>query len=145
MHNIIHKGVIEKDRWPHDHIKVLADWEALPHKSGTAVQLGQEQSPLPLFEYLSVIELIAIHFTNFMDGRAFSHARELREHGYKGELRATGGFITDQLHYLTRCGFDSFEFTEDINLEHALLQLNPFDEHYQGAMDNPTPLFNRRS
>jgi uncharacterized protein (DUF934 family) len=145
MHNIIHKGVIEKDRWPHDHVKPLADWEALPHKSGTAVQLEQDQPPAPLFQHLNVIELIAIHFTNFMDGRAFSYARELRERGYKGELRATGNFISDQLHYLQRCGFDSFEFAEDINLEQALLQLNPFNEHYQGATDNPTPLFNRRS
>ncbi len=145
MHNIIHKGVIEKDRWPHDHIKSLTDWQALPHRSGTAVQLEQDQPPAPLFEHLDVIELIAINVTNFMDGRGFSHARELRERGYQGELRATGSFITDQLHYLQRCGFDSFEFTEDTNLEHALLQLNPFDEHYQGAIDNPTPLFKRRS
>jgi uncharacterized protein (DUF934 family) len=145
MHNIIHRGVIEKDRWPHDHIKSLTDWEALPHKSGTAVQLEQEQLPAPLFKHLGVIELIAINFTNFMDGRGFSHARELRERGYKGELRATGNFLIDQSHYLQRCGFDSFEFAEDINLEDALLQLNPFDEHYQGAIDNPTPLFSRRT
>ncbi len=59
MHNIIHKGVIEKDRWPHGHIKSLTDWEELPHKSGTAVQLEQEQLPAPLFKHLDVIELIA--------------------------------------------------------------------------------------
>jgi uncharacterized protein (DUF934 family) len=145
MHNIIHKGVIEKDRWPHGHIKSLTDWITLPHKSGTAVQLEQEEPPTPLLEFLDVIELIAINFENFMDGRGFSYARELRELGYKGELRATGVFLIDQSHYLQRCGFDSFEFPEGTNLEDALLQLNPFDEHYQGAIDNPAPLFNRRS
>lgn len=90
--------------------------------------------------------LIAIEFTTFMDGRAFSIARTLREQfDYTGELRALGNFIPDQLHYLSRCGFDAFQFPDDV--EDSTIQecLNAFSEHYQAAVDDPQPLFRRRA
>ena len=144
MPELTHNGVIEKDRWPADHIKSLEQWLALPGHASTAVRLEQDEPPTPLFEDLAVIQLIVINFTNFMDGRAFSHARELRDKGYTGELRASGKFLVDQLHYLKRCGFDSFEFDEDYPLKDALAHFSVFDEHYQAAMDEPEPLFRRR-
>lgn len=53
---------------------------------------------------------IELHFPKFTDGRAYSQARLLRERlGYTGELRATGVVLRDQLPFLLRCGFDSFE------------------------------------
>ena len=56
------------------------------------------------------LDLIALHFPKFSDGRAYSQARLLRERlGYQGELRATGGVLQDQLPFMLRCGFDSFE------------------------------------
>jgi uncharacterized protein (DUF934 family) len=56
------------------------------------------------------LDLIALHFPKFSDGRAYSQARLLRERlGYAGELRATGGVLQDQLPFMLRCGFDSFE------------------------------------
>ena len=145
MPELIHRGVIEQDRWHAGHIKTLEQWLALPGKAATAVCLEQDQPPTPLLEHLGVIELVVINFTNFMDGRGFSYARELRECGYAGELRASGNFIVDQLHYLQRCGFDSFEFDDGINSEDALAYLRIFGEHYQGAIDEPQPLFRRRS
>ena len=71
--------------------------------------------------------------------------RDLREHGYRGELRAVGAFLPDQMHYLRRCGFDAFQFNDESRLEEGLRQLDIFSEHYQGAMDEPRPLFRRRS
>jgi uncharacterized protein (DUF934 family) len=54
--------------------------------------------------------LIALSFPKFVDGRAFSTATLLRDkHGYAGELRAVGNVLTDQISYMRRCGFDSFE------------------------------------
>jgi uncharacterized protein (DUF934 family) len=51
-----------------------------------------------------------LHCPKFTDGRAYSQARLLRErYGYRGELRATGAVLQDQLPFLLRCGFDSFE------------------------------------
>ena len=144
MPKLIHKGVVMADQRPLDHIKTVDQWLDLPDKKGSPVRLNQDESPAPLFDMLSTIELIIIDFTSFMDGRGFSHARDLRERGYTGELRASGNFIVDQLHYLQRCGFDSFELGDTVDLEDALSQLKVFDEHYQGAIDEPQPLFKRR-
>ena len=54
--------------------------------------------------------LIALAFPKFSDGRAFSTARLLRDkHGYRGELRAVGNVLSDQIPLMRRVGFDSFE------------------------------------
>lgn len=54
--------------------------------------------------------LIALGFPKFSDGRAFSTARLLREkHGFKGELRAVGDVLADQIPFMRRVGFDSYE------------------------------------
>jgi uncharacterized protein (DUF934 family) len=61
---------------------------------------------------LSRFALIALDFPKFSDGRAFSTARLLREkHGYAGELRAVGNVLADQIPFMRRVGFDTFEVT----------------------------------
>lgn len=145
MPKLIRDGKLEDDRWPADHIRPLEQWQALPGKAATAVRLEQDQPPAPLLEYLDAIQLIVYHFSTFMDGRAFSYARELRDRGYQGELRATGHFLLDQLHYLSRCGFDSFELADNVKLKDALAQFALFDQHYQASQKEPLPLFRRRS
>ncbi|MEH6590307.1 MAG: DUF934 domain-containing protein [Halioglobus sp.] len=122
----------------------LPQWESLSDKAGSAVQLESDQAPAPLLKHLNDIALITINFPVFTDGRGFSYARELRERGYQGELRAVGGFIRDQLYYLKRSGFNAFLFTSDTEAEAALASLNDFSEHYQAAIDEPQPLFRRR-
>ncbi|MES2826026.1 MAG: DUF934 domain-containing protein [Pseudomonadota bacterium] len=104
----------------------------------TAEQLGDDAKKLPL---------IGVNFPGFMDGRAFSTARLLRErYGFTGELRAVGSFIRDQLCYLRRCGVNSFAFSNtEINLEAALKSLQDFNEYYQASVDQPLPLFRRRA
>ena len=89
------------------------------------------------------LPVIAIEFPAFTDGRGFSLARLLRErYHYKGELRAVGNAIRDQLCYLKRCGFNAFEIDGDI--EAAVASLNDFTESYQTSVDQPEPLFTRR-
>ena len=59
---------------------------------------------------LDRLKLIVLNFPKFTDGRAYSQARLLRGRlGYSGELRATGAVFLDQLPFLLRCGFDSYE------------------------------------
>jgi len=59
------------------------------------------------------LELIALEFPKFTDGRAYSTARRLREQwGFTGELRAVGDVLLDQIPLMLRCGFDSFEITD---------------------------------
>jgi len=56
--------------------------------------------------------LVALAFAKFADGRAFSYARILRDrYGFRGELRATGDVLIDEIPLMLRCGFDSFEVT----------------------------------
>ncbi|MEZ5503085.1 MAG: DUF934 domain-containing protein [Halioglobus sp.] len=154
MPRLIKRGVITEDPWlpanpaadtaAPGHICTLEQWQRLVEKSGSAVQLEPGQEPLPLFDDLAKILLVVINFPVFTDGRGFSYGRDLREHGYTGELRAAGYFIRDQLTYLSRCGFDAFQLTDESGLEAALDSFQDFSEHYQAAIDQPLPLFRRR-
>lgn len=90
--------------------------------------------------------LIAIEFPKFLDGRGYSSARLLRDRlGYRGELRAVGNVLRDQLFYMARCGFDSFALEAGKDIEGALSALDDFSVAYQGASDDPRPLFRRVS
>jgi uncharacterized protein (DUF934 family) len=56
--------------------------------------------------------MIALSFPKFSDGRTFSTARLLREkHRFAGELRAVGNVLADQIPFMRRVGFDSYEVT----------------------------------
>lgn len=90
--------------------------------------------------------VIAIHFPKFVDGRGYSLARLLRErYGYRGELRAVGDVLHDQLYFMARVGFDAFALRGDKNVELALNSaFKTFSDSYQGAVDQPLPLFQRR-
>jgi uncharacterized protein (DUF934 family) len=75
-----------------------------------ALTLANTDDVLELGARLVGVKLVVLHFPKFTDGRAYSQARLLRERlGYSGELRATGAVFLDQLPFLLRCGFDSFE------------------------------------
>ncbi len=142
MPRVIKNGRIVEDAG--SETLTLDQWLAAEDKA-QAVCLEPGEAPLPLFGHLEVIPLVAINFPTFMDGRGFSYARELRERGYQGELRATGEFIRDQLTYLARCGFDAFEPADESQLEDALPRLQDFSEAYQASPDRPLPLFRRRA
>jgi uncharacterized protein (DUF934 family) len=109
-----------------------------------AVVLEADQPPSAIEVDLSSLAMVVINFPIFTDGRGFSYARELRDLGFTGELRATGHFIRDQLNYLKRCGFNAFEFEGDEDLEQALSSLNDFSEVYQADSLQKEPLFRRR-
>jgi uncharacterized protein (DUF934 family) len=58
------------------------------------------------------LSLIVLRFARFADGRPYSLARQLRDHwGYRGELRAAGEVLRDQIALLQRAGFDALEIT----------------------------------
>lgn len=93
---------------------------------------------------LTAWALVALEFPKFSDGRAYSQARLLRErYGYRGELRAVGDVLRDQLFFMARSGFDAFELRADRSLEEALLAFNDFSDSYQPAADQPLPLYRR--
>jgi uncharacterized protein (DUF934 family) len=98
-----------------DIIVSLDQWqehrETLRGRNGRlGLRLKSDQPPAGIAEDLRYFDLIALEFPRFGDGRAYSYARLLRErYGFTGELRAVGNVLRDQLFFMLRCGFDSFE------------------------------------
>ena len=90
-------------------------------------------------------DLIALDFPAFVDGRSYSHARLLRDrYSFKGELRAVGDVLRDQLFYMQRCGINSFQLREDKNLEDALNAFSEISVKYQIAADGAEPIYKYR-
>lgn len=125
----------------------LAQKDSLQSRGDLGVWIDSDESAFDLGDDAKTLPLVAVNFPVFMDGRAFSTARLLRDRfGFSGELRAIGAFIRDQLCYLSRCGVNAFRFDDDsIDLEEAKKSLSDFSEFYQAGVDQPTPLFRRRA
>lgn len=60
------------------------------------------------------VEMIAVGFPAFSDGRGFTLARHLRARGFGGRLRAKGHVIADQYAMARRAGFDEVEIPDDL-------------------------------
>ena len=103
----------------------LAQWLALgaeARRGGNAplgVRLDAGEMVDALLPDLDRIALVALSFPKFADGRAFSKASLLRRHGFKGEIRAVGDVLWDQLQLMRRCGFDAFLIENEPTI-HAL-------------------------
>ena len=126
----------------------MTDWPALRSRlNASSAQIGVRAAnttePEILEKDLSRLNLIAIDFPIFTDGRGYSLARLLREAGFRGELRAIGDILPDQIFYLARCGFDTFALKDGQSPETALAALHTFSTSYQAAADTPLPLYRR--
>src|SRR5690606_7942866 len=94
---------------------------------------------------LKQLPLVALNFPGFMDGRSYSTAVILRQHyRYDGELRAIGDVLRDQLFYMQRCGFTTFDLKDSVSLEDAAKAFQDFTTNYQSTVTEPEPLFRRR-
>jgi uncharacterized protein (DUF934 family) len=107
-------------------------------------RLGVVLSPAHKVEILapdiSRFALIGADFPGPSEGRGYSQARLLREHWkFDGELRATGYVRRDQLFFMARCGFNSFELP-DADIEDAHTALSTFSWAYQPSNDAGLPL-----
>lgn len=87
-----------------------------------------------------LLALVAVEFPTFRDGRGYTTARLLRERfGFKGELRAVGDVLRDQVLFMHRCGFDAFEVADEAALEGLKAAMAEFTVFYQPATDDRTP------
>ncbi|MBV2205374.1 MULTISPECIES: DUF934 domain-containing protein [Stutzerimonas stutzeri group] len=112
---------------------------------GLGIWLDSNEEVEEIADDLEHFQVIALNFPKFTDGRHYSSARLLRErYGYKGEIRAIGDVLRDQLFYMRRCGFDAFAVRADRDPEDALQSLKDFSVRYQAAVDERLPLFRRR-
>jgi uncharacterized protein (DUF934 family) len=81
------------------------------------------------------LALIGARFSGASEGRGYTQARLLRErYQFQGELRATGYVRTDQLFFMARCGFNSFELAEQ-DLAPGLAAFSTFSAAYQASND----------
>jgi uncharacterized protein (DUF934 family) len=119
--------------------------DVLESATGAGLWLATDADPAAIATDLARLEVIAIRFASFTDGRGYSLARLLRErHGYRGEVRAIGEVLRDQLYYLASCGFDAFVLRDDEDADAALTAFDDFSEAYQTSVLRPNPLFRRR-
>lgn len=85
--------------------------------------------------YLDRLELIALVFAGFKDGRAFSQARKIREQlHFTKEIRATGHLLPDQYQFLIRTGFSTVSLPETANLMTWKKAMHDFNIAYQPAL-----------
>jgi len=108
------------------------------------VALANDADPRDLS--LTGVERIDLNFPKFTDGRAFSQAFLLsRRLGFKGDIRATGDVLVDQLAQMDRSGFTSAVLRAD--QDHALAEraLQNYPGRvvgtYQGDAVDTTPHF----
>ena len=168
---LIEAGEVVTDRW-----RQIGDDEALPfgdiivslerlqrdaddlqqRPGGLGVLLPPGAELAPIVALLPRLQLVAISFPAFRDGRGFSLARELRErHGFTGEIRAVGHVLPDHYVFLMRCGVSTVqvEAAQDPVQWRTALQsvrtgytadaessepLSPLRRHLRIAADNAT-------
>lgn len=167
MQKLIKDGVIQENTWtlvaksegeasavavPAGQVLIpvsvwLAQKEQLQSRTDIGVWFDSDEAADLIADDANRFAVIGVSFPLFMDGRSFSTARLLRErYGFKGELRAVGNFIRDQLCYLRRCGVNAFAFANpEADLEEAVKSLADLQEYYQASVDQPLPLFRRRA
>ena len=110
--------------------------QLLQRPDPVGVRLGSAEPPNMIARDLDSLALVALEFPVFRDGRAYSYARLLREqYRFRGEIRAVGDVLLEQLHFMERTGFDAFELEGDDPLGDMQIASADFDVWYQPAVD----------
>ena len=112
--------------------------------NANAVRLEPGDDARLLLPHLDRLSLIEVNFPTYGDGRGYSSARVLREHGFTGELRAVGDVLLDQLSHMRRCGFDSFAPDAPIDLAAAERAFATWPDVYQKTIDGRVPIWAKR-
>ena len=149
---LVKRGEITNDRWQ----RVAEDAETMPSgdilvsfeqwtehkvelcKRGGAfgIRLRSDQGPELIADDLEHFDLVALEVPAFTDGRAYSHARLLRERfGFEREIRAVGDVLLEQLVFMQRSGFDAFEIDSDTPLDDWKVAFADIDVWYQPTDD----------
>lgn len=125
--------IVSLDRWRSERDALVA------HAGKVGVTLANTVDPREIAGDLDQLAVVAVDFPIYRDGRGFSIGRLLRERlGYKGEIRAVGNVLRDQILFMERCGFDAYEVQEGKDLARALEGFDDFSVTYQDAIDGRT-------
>ncbi|WP_283786513.1 DUF934 domain-containing protein [Bermanella sp. WJH001] len=161
MQNLINQNSTLENNWqivvdqaselPQGNILVEASYwlenqSELSKRPNVGIYLNGDADLESLKDVLDSFEVIALNFPAFADGRGYSLARLLKErYHYKGEVRAIGDVLIDQLYFMKRCGFDTYLLKDGLEAEKALQYFSTFSDPYQLAYDVQTPLFRRKA
>ncbi|MBT8471478.1 MAG: DUF934 domain-containing protein [Marinicaulis sp.] len=123
----------------------LHEWRENPqvHADATALVISNDENLADLVCDISGFDTVVLEYPSFLDGRAFSQARILRERlHYSGEIRARGDVLRDQIAFMVRCGINGFEFAD--GAASATEAVAEFTNAYQAGVDEAAPIWRRR-
>ncbi|SKA25896.1 DUF934 domain-containing protein [Consotaella salsifontis] len=110
--------------------------------------VANDASPDDIAPFFDKVELIAIAFPSFSDGRGLSLARKLRRAGFTGRLRASGPVIADQFADCLACGFDEVDLPEGVAarqpMEQWLKARSTVTSHYQTGYAHGASILEQR-
>jgi uncharacterized protein (DUF934 family) len=123
-------------------LRILSAEEHVDDGEPNVLQLANDADPLAIEVCLDDVERIDLYFPKFTDGRAYSQAFLLRRRlGFKGDIRATGDVLIDQLVQMQRTGFSSAVLKEGVDASAAQRQFDRFASYYQGDAVQTAPHF----
>ncbi len=154
---LIKDGEVVADRWTHagdgdplppdQPVTVsMARWQRerdhlLARAAALGIRLNSDQLAADIGADAAHFALIVLVFPSFRDGRPYSTARLLRErYGFRGELRASGDVLRDQLLFMQRCGIDAFDIADDDAAEAWRQAMAEISVVYQPAADQRVPV-----
>lgn len=121
-------------------IRLLGPHDNAADTATPVLALSNDADPLAHAAEIARAARVELHFPSFTDGRAYSQAYLVRRRlGFKGDLRATGEVLVDQLLQMERMGFSSAVLCADIALADAQRQLERFPAFYQGDLIRVAP------
>ena len=119
--------------------------QLLARNQSIGVRLVNSDDPTLLAPHLDHLRMIEVQFPKYTDGRALSQAQLLRRRlGYKGEIRARGQVLRDQLRLMIRCGIDAMAIAEADAEGVYAASVSEFSEFYQPAADTSESIFVKR-
>jgi uncharacterized protein (DUF934 family) len=108
----------------------------LARGTGLGVVLKSDEHPDAIAADIEHLDVIALEFPVFTDGRAYSYARILRDqYGFAKELRAVGDVLLEQLLYMNRVGFNAFDIVGDNDLKQWKVAVADYSVWYQPTND----------
>lgn len=125
-----------------------AEKDAILARNGDiGVRLIESDDALELSDVIGRLSLVEVTFPKYTDGRAFSQAQLLRRRlQFKGEVRAIGQVLRDQMDQMARCGIDSFVFEPTSGDAPSVVEdaIQDFTYAYQRTSGASVPIFERR-
>ncbi|HSV79078.1 MAG TPA: DUF934 domain-containing protein [Ramlibacter sp.] len=123
-------------------IEIVTPGAPAPAEPVNTVAIANDVDPQTVS--LEGVARVELNFPKFTDGRAYSQAVTLRRRlGFRGDIRATGDVLIDQLVHMERTGFTSAVLKEGKDPADAARQFARFPAFYQGDQARPAPHFAR--